>query len=111
MADMFKPQEAAEWLHETERAYRRVGTALRHIRRAAEEQRANFEACRRDGRWPYPIREASYRDSVELLEAAVARLAPLAASEERREKREEQDAAIANLKALEEIRRRHPPRR
>lgn len=68
MSDLTKIDEVKEWLAGW-LSYRSLRIAELNITRTAREQRANYEECVRDMRWPtHALRE--YRESVEFLEHA-----------------------------------------
>lgn len=101
MSDLTKPNEARDWvnsyMHETS-----PGLCYRTIARVAVEQRANYDACRSNRRWPGSIREESYRESVELLEAAVE---PAKRRWEAYEAEHERKAQETRAKEAEELKR------
>jgi hypothetical protein len=80
MADLSKWNETRSWLAEWE-TYRWAPTALRTIKRAAVEQRANYEACASTRRWPSSFNPAEYLRCVQAIEAAVPRAEARAANE------------------------------
>ncbi len=87
-------KETCEWIREWE-AYRYPPTALTVIKRAAKEQRANYEACVRDGRHPSCFNMPEYRRCVEAIEAAILRAEERAAKHEADCAAQEERARIA----------------
>lgn len=69
MSRMWVRSEVLDWLA----AWSKESpiACFRAVSRAATEQRANFERCLRDRRWPDYVSEEDYRTCVVLLEEAV----------------------------------------